>query len=120
MHFEYTMGDARLCLTTDQATPSRSAAAALEGPMTNSPASPTAKPSVTSPCVGFFLAAHPALAAPPAVFPRAVSSGDIVGYIRSGLTLRAVQVSAACRLLRPLVLDGAGVGYGDRLFETAV
>ncbi|WP_438750479.1 hypothetical protein [Pararhizobium sp. O133] len=78
----------------------------------------TVEPTVLrSPGVGTLLFAHPATGAPAPVLPRQVTAGDVVAYIRTGLTLRAVVAKKECLLLRALVEEGAGVGYDDALFE---
>ena len=73
--------------------------------------------TVASPGVGRFLSAHPVVDAQPLPLPRHVTRGDVVSYIKSGLILRAVRVSADCALKRLLVAEGAGVGYGTPLLE---
>lgn len=70
-----------------------------------------------SPGVGTFLLAHPATGAAPPTLPHQATAGEVVAYIRTGLTLRAVVAKRDCLLLRPLAEDGAGVGYDDALFE---
>lgn len=78
----------------------------------------TAGPDVLrSPAVGNLLLTHPVTGSKSLLLPRRVAGGDIVAYIRTGLTLRAVVAKQDCLLLRVLVEKGAGVGYDDALFE---
>ena len=70
-----------------------------------------------SPGVGLLLLAHPASAAAPLPLPRRAAKGEVVAYIKTGMTLRAVGVATDCTLLRILAAPGQGVGYGEALFE---
>lgn len=70
-----------------------------------------------SPGVGIFLSGHPALSAVPQPLPRNAAKGEIVAYIRTGQTLRAVVATRDCILRRALVPQGRGVDHGEALFE---
>jgi hypothetical protein len=70
-----------------------------------------------SPGVGLLLLAHPASAAAPPPLPRKAAKGEVVAYIKTGMTLRAVGAATDCTLLRILAAPGRGVGYGEALFE---
>jgi biotin carboxyl carrier protein len=75
--------------------------------------------TIRSPGVGIVLYAHPANAGPVPALPRKAAKGEVVAYIKTGLTLRAVLATKDCRLQRALVADGTGVGYGEALLEVA-
>ena len=65
---------------------------------------------------GTFRLSHPATGGDPPEFPRRVAEGAVVGYLAVGPLLRPVRAKADCLLLRPLMKDGAEIGYGDPLF----
>ncbi|MBW9063500.1 hypothetical protein JNB71_09230 [Rhizobium herbae] len=86
------------------------------------PADPAAMANpetIRSPGVGIVLYAHPANAGPVPALPRKAAKGEVVAYIKTGLTLRAVLATKDCRLQRVLVAEGTGVGYGEALLEVA-
>ncbi len=75
--------------------------------------------TINSPGVGVVLYAHPAHAGSAPTLPRKAAKGDIVAYIKTGLTLRAVPATNDCHLRRALAAEGTGIGYGDALFDIA-
>ncbi|CAN7253780.1 hypothetical protein LJR255_001072 [Pararhizobium sp. LjRoot255] len=110
--FDYEHGSVRLHLTlgagaTDAAT------------VAPDPAGPSTPDTIRSPGVGIVLHAHPANAGPAPALPRKATKGEVVAYIKTGLTLRCVLATRDCRIHRALAAEGTGVGYGDALFEVA-
>ena len=83
------------------------------------PAGTSDPETINSPGVGVVLYAHPAHAGSAPTLPRKAAKGDIVAYIKTGLTLRAVPATNDCHLRRALAAEGTGIGYGDALFDIA-
>ncbi|HTO33323.1 MAG TPA: hypothetical protein VL202_19425 [Pararhizobium sp.] len=110
--FDYEHGDTALHLTLGGNSNGNV-------PETQQTAQTTEPDVLRSPGVGTLLFTHPATGATAPVLPRRVAAGDVVSYIRTGLTLRAVVAKKDCLLLRAWAEDGAGVGYDDALFEIA-
>lgn len=110
--FDYEQGSIAIRLTRGSAG---AISAGTERPESQN--APTAL--IRSPCVGHVLHAHPASATGPAPLPRAAAKGDVVAYIRTGTTLRAVIAERDCLLQRAVASEGEGVGYADPLFEIA-
>lgn len=109
--FDYEQGSVQLRLTLD------SGAVETVEP---SPSAETKEPdTLRSPGVGIVLHTHPANLAATPVLPRQAVKGEIVAYIRTGMTLRSVAATKDCVLRRALIAEGKGVGYGDALFEIA-
>ena len=111
--FEYEQDSVQLRLTLG----SRVEAAAIAEPPRS--AETRELDTLRSPGVGIVLHRHPASGAAPSALPRKAAKGEIVAYIRTGMTLRSVAVTKDCVLTRILVAEGKGVGYGDALFEIA-
>jgi len=109
--FEYEQDSVQLRLTLGSGS---EAAAAMEAPQ---PAAATEPDTLRSPGVGIVLHAHPAGLAVPSIFPRRAARGEIVAYIKTGMTLRAVAAAKDCVLRRALIAESKGIGYGDALFE---
>ncbi len=107
--FDYEHGSTELHLTLGSESNIEAAEPQLTG---------TVGPDVLrSPAVGKLLLTHPVTGSNSPPLPRRVAAGDVVAYIRTGLTLRAVVAKQDCMLLRTLAEDGAGIGYDDALFE---
>jgi hypothetical protein len=106
--FDYEHGSVRLHLTVG--------ADATSAPV---PAGTSTPDTIPSPGVGIVLHAHPANAGSAPALPRIAAKGEVVAYIKTGLTLRCVVAARDCRLQRALAAEGTGVGYGDALFEVA-
>lgn len=110
--FDYEQGSTELHLSLGDDS-------AIDAAETLQPAPAAAPEVLPSPGVGQFLLTHPASGSTSLSLPRRATAGEIVAYIRTGLTLRAVVAKRDCLLLRALAEDGAGVGYDDALFEIA-
>lgn len=66
---------------------------------------------------GIFLTRHPAETAPPApAWPRRVTSGEVIGWLKIGPLLVPVRATETAVIGRPHLDDGALAGFGDRLF----
>lgn len=110
--FDYEHGSVQLHLTLGaDATGAATAAPVAAGTSTAD--------TIRSPGVGIVLHAHPAKAGPAPALPRKAAKGDVVAYIKAGLTLRCVVATRDCHIHRALAAEGTGVGYGDALFEVA-
>jgi hypothetical protein len=72
-------------------------------------------PEICAQQAGRFHASHPAEAKNP-TFPRSVTKGEIIAFLKIGALLFPVTASADAVLPPPVVTDGAIVGYGDPLF----
>ncbi|WP_349437070.1 hypothetical protein [Pararhizobium sp. A13] len=83
------------------------------------PAGTSDPETINSPGVGIVLYAHPANAGSAPALPRKAAKGEVVAYIKAGLTLRSVLAARDCHLHRALAAEGTGVGYGDALFDVA-
>ncbi len=110
--FDYEHGTTQLHLTLG-------AGAQDAAPASPDPAAVADPDTIRSPGVGIVLYAHPANAGPAPVLPRKAARGEVVAYVKTGLTLRAVLATKDCHLQRALVVDGTGVGYGEALLEVA-
>ena len=110
--FDYEHGTTQLHLTVG-------ADAQDAAPASPDPAAMADPETIRSPGVGIVLYAHPANAGPVPALPRKAAKGEVVAYIKTGLTLRAVLATKDCRLQRALVADETGVGYGEALLEVA-
>jgi biotin carboxyl carrier protein len=109
--FDYEHGSVQLRLTLG---------VDMESAVLAAPAPNEAKPDpIRASGVGTVLYAHPANRNARSPLPRKVAKGEVVAYIRTGMTLRSVVATRDCTLRRTLIVEGSGVGYGDALFETA-
>lgn len=106
--FDYEHGSVRLHLTLG--------ADAIAAP---DPAGMSTRGTIRSPGVGIVLHTHPAHAGPAPALPRKAAKGEVVAYIKTGLTLHCVVATSDCLIHRALTAEGTGVGYGDALFEVA-
>lgn len=110
--FDYEHGTTQLHLTV--------VAEALDAtPASPDPAAVADPDTIRSPGVGVVLYAHPANTGPVPALPRQAAKGEVVAYIKTGPTLRAVLAPTDCHLRRALVANGTGVGYGEALLEVA-
>jgi hypothetical protein len=110
--FDYEHGTTQLHLTVG-------AGAHDAAPASPDPAAMADRETIRSPGVGIVLYSHPANPGPVPALPRKAAKGEVVAYIKTGLTLRAVLATKDCRLQRMLVAEGTGVGYGEALLEAA-
>ncbi|MCB1446176.1 MAG: hypothetical protein KDJ87_10380 [Rhizobiaceae bacterium] len=76
---------------------------------------PEEHPPILATRPGLFLARHPADRAAPR-WPRRVTAGEIVGWLKIGPLLEPVRASRDATIDRPRLAHGALAGYGDRLF----
>lgn len=83
------------------------------------PASTSDRETINSPGVGILLYAHPANAGSAPALPRKAAKGEVVAYIKTGLTLRSVLATRDCHLHRAVAAEGTGIGYGDALLDVA-
>ncbi|MBP1858133.1 hypothetical protein [Rhizobium herbae] len=111
--FDYEQGSVQLRLTLGSSVE----AAAITEPARSSGIRES--DTLRSPAVGIVLHSHPASASPAPALPRQAARGEIVAYIKTGMTLRAIATAKDCVLRRALTAEGKGVGYGDALFEIA-
>ena len=72
---------------------------------------------ICAPAVGEFLACHPMQHAPLVAPGATVESGALLGFLRSGLSLRAVTSPGDGRIVEQPARHGAPFGYGDVLFR---
>lgn len=72
-------------------------------------------PPILAQAPGVFLTRHPARAKP-AVWPRRVVAGEIVGWLKVGPRLDPVRAERDGIIRRPRHDEGAIAGFGDRLF----
>jgi hypothetical protein len=72
-------------------------------------------PPILGRSAGIFLTRHPAGHGVPA-WPRRVSAGDILGWLKVGPRLDPVTAEQDGIVRRPRLPDGAIAGFGDRLF----
>lgn len=77
---------------------------------------PASSVAVKAPCVGHFLAQHPAHADEAAKNRAGVKAGDTVGFVKIGPLLLNVTAPQDGILGEALVKNGTLVGYGDPLF----
>ncbi|MCF1494986.1 hypothetical protein GOZ83_22775 [Agrobacterium vitis] len=77
---------------------------------------PASSMTVKAPCVGHFLAHHPARAYDVAKEATVIKAGDTVGFIKIGPLLLNVTAPQDGILGEALVKSGTLVGYGDPLF----
>jgi len=77
---------------------------------------PASSLAVKAPCVGHFLAHHPARADEAANEGSVVTAGDTVGFVKVGPLLLNVTAPQDGILGEALVKSGTLVGYGDPLF----
>ncbi|MBO9653558.1 MAG: acetyl-CoA carboxylase [Agrobacterium tumefaciens] len=82
---------------------------------------PTAETAATvivkAPMAGRFCSSHPSALAETGHLPRAVTSADILGFIRIGSVLLPVSSGRSGVVKRRLAEPDALVGFGDPLFE---
>ena len=64
---------------------------------------------------GVFLWAH-SVTSEVSVWPRQVSKGEVIGWLKVGPLLRPVLAREDAVLLAPVLADGAVAGFGVRLF----
>lgn len=102
--FEYQDGTRHVVLSAAQLP------AAL--PLLAEPIAPTERPSIRTPYAGVFHAADPQ-----AVTPRAVSQGEIIGYVQVGQVLRPVVAPSAGQISDALIAEGTLTGYGTPVFD---
>ena len=72
-------------------------------------------PPILAPVPGIFLSRHPA-ERNAVVWPRRVTAGEIVGWLRIGPLLEPVRAEEDALMPRPRLHPDAPAGYGDRLF----
>ncbi|MCZ4431216.1 acetyl-CoA carboxylase [Agrobacterium sp. SOY23] len=72
---------------------------------------------VKAPMAGRFCSSHPSALAETGHLPRAVTSADILGFIRIGSVLLPVSSGRPGVVKRRLAEPDALVGFGDPLFE---
>ncbi|MCF1485403.1 MULTISPECIES: acetyl-CoA carboxylase biotin carboxyl carrier protein [Rhizobium/Agrobacterium group] len=77
---------------------------------------PASSVAVKAPCVGHFLAHHPARADEAAKDGPVVKAGDTLGFVKIGPLLLNVTAPQDGILGEALVKSGDLVGYGDPLF----
>ncbi len=70
-----------------------------------------------APMAGHFYPLHPSASDETAPLPRAVSSQDVIGFIRIGSVLLPIPAGRSGLLARQLVEPETLVGFGDPLFE---
>lgn len=70
-----------------------------------------------APMAGHFYPLHPSDSDEAAHLPRAVSSQDVIGFIRIGSVLLPIPAGRSGLLARQLVEPETLVGFGDPLFE---
>lgn len=72
---------------------------------------------IRAPAVGEFLACHPMQREPLVAAGATVAAGALLGFLRSGLALRAVTAPCDGRIVELPARHGALVGYGDILLR---
>ncbi|MVA73017.1 hypothetical protein GOZ81_18250 [Agrobacterium vitis] len=78
---------------------------------------PASSVAVKAPCVGHFLAHHPARPDGGAQEGESVNAGDVVGFVKIGPLLLGVAAPQDGVLGEALVNAGDAVGYGTPLFS---
>lgn len=86
-----------------------------DGNLTLDAERPDDHPPILARSPGIFLSSHPAEHKVSA-WPRRVSVGDILGWLKVGPRLDPVTAAQDGVIRRPLIRDGAIAGFGDRLF----
>lgn len=116
-HVSYELDDRRVSLTLPAYGKTGAAQEGLNAGA-GMPTCATAKAEhLCSPLIGTLLVAHPGSSQKALQEGDAVSKGQPVAYVRSGLMLMAVIAESAGKLDRPLVQPGSVVGYNTPVFE---
>jgi hypothetical protein len=75
---------------------------------------PQQRDTITAPCAGIFLDAHPATGK---CAQGPFKAGDILGFLQTGAMLRPITAPRDGHFVRPLACPGRITGYGTPLFD---
>lgn len=108
---EFDYRDATRHIRVTGGRPAKASVPAISAPLSHPTADATSRQAIASPGVGRFKAANRD------GLPRAVSKGEVLGTLSTGLVLMPVVSPNDAVLLAIRHEDGMGVGYGTLLFD---